>query len=192
MTWRPERGWISLSARVGIAAGGVVVLAAGLATGPIPLVPASPKDSAVSRIESDQPRASRPLIRQEPTRVGERVAAAAGADVDASRVNGQISEGPVATTDRGGETANDVAPAPLSNGGAPQSGSNGSPGNGEPSEPHPGGSDDPAGSGSSGEGSDGVSDDNDPDPDREAPDGGDAPDDDGGDDSENTDDDDES
>lgn len=189
MSWRPERGWFSLSARVVIAAGGVVVLAAGLTTVPTPLVPDSPSDSAVARLGSDRPRTSRLLIRQEPTRVGERnAAAAAGAGVDAPRLDGQPSEGSPATTDRGVGTANDVAPAP-STGGAPESSessSSGSSGGSAPSEPDHSGSDDPAAPESSGEGSGGDSDDTSPD-DNDA-EGGDSPDASGG-DSENGDDD---
>ena len=168
MSWRPERGWVSLGARVGAAAGGVAVLVAGLATGPTPLVADSPKDRTVSRIESDQPRAARPLIRQgrqervEPTRVGERVAARApGVRVDASRVDDQISEVSVTDNDRGGETANDVGPVPSS--GGHQSGSSGSSGGDPPADSdHSGtaGDDDPPGSGG---GPDGDSDDTDPD-----------------------------
>ena len=188
MSWRPERGWFSLSARVGAAAGGVAVLVAGLATGQTPLVPDSPKDRIVSRIESDQSRASRPLIRQEvqePTRVGERVAArATGVRADASRVDGQSSG--VAVTDDdlgGGGTPDDVGPVP-SNGGN-QSGTGGSSGGDTPADSDhsgPAGHDDPPGADG---GSGGDSDDADPDGTEE---GGDTPDA-SGDDSENGDDD---
>ena len=179
MSWRPERGWFSVSARAVIAAGGVVVLAAGLTTVPTSLVPDSPNDSTVDRLGSDGPRASRLLIGQEPTRVGERdaAAAAAGVGVDAPRLDGQPSEGSPATTDRAAGTANDVAPAP-STGGAPESSSSGSSGGSAPSEPDHSGSDDPAVPESSGEGANDESDDTSPDdtsPDDTDAEGGDSP-----------------
>ena len=180
MTWRPERGWFSLCARVGVAGGGALVLAAGLASGPVSLVPAAPSDTTVVRAQPGQPLPARPVIKREPTRVA---AARVGARADVSRDIDRASDESehASTSEPADGTETSVVPAGSDGGTQPASGG-GSAGGGTPQVPDHSGSGSDGGSGgdnpaepeSSGEGSAGD-DANDPPSDDSG--GGHAPDD---------------
>ena len=157
MTWRPERGWISLATRVGAAACGAFVLATGLSQAPGLVAPTATRDAAVVRTHPVPAHPARPLILREPaaTRDDSRAKAARPGASDRSQaspvpVEQDVTE--VVEEDVGvpaGPPPPPANPPPQPAGGSESDDSSG-PGNGEAPSQH-----DSSGSGSGGSGSSG-------------------------------------